>query len=482
MEEYKDDDKYSNDKDRIGSATVTENGKCPELPVETDPILVILEPENLWEKLQEADSSGNGENILDVLKHMRNVWSVKRPRIKFFVESGCMEKLLQFSAQDTFADVQAAALSLIIMLIQDKDFLYAFIENEEALSLFCSLLSVENEISFNYDVQVMEIIFDNKDGREKINALGLVNGMLEICDRAAENIEDPESIATFEAFTKIISKILVNQSEFSAETIKTIATIFVKCYSHPFTHLIYMTYPLVRSIFDRFTHPWEILVETGFLDIFCQIIPSLNRSDQGIMLQILLYLTAQDDEDGQALILERINTQTILGFLISFDRSTCLTDETFKTAGKVLSNMMRYDAHAVNAVMKESSVDFLNFVFDEGTADVKRIFGFAILHLLCASQKEDAMALFTTDLVIKAFKSLETAKRDELYEFLIGIAGCFCKIFGPGCNYSFCGEKYKTFYDDVSEFLDDVIEQNGDNEKILLVAESLELDYFSSDE
>ena len=492
MEEYKEDIESSNQKERLESVNITE---ADDPPVEEPPKPSLP----ITEMLKKAKSIyGDSEKVLelaDILNQLNLQWSIYHPSLVFLRNNAIFPFLLDLTKVDEFPVLQESSLALLEFLLKlGNTFIDDFVSIKDSVMTIFSILSREAMPEIQCDVLgILYLLFDEngqKQAKKILEEHNFTGQFLEYTRNIAEMIEniDSENENELHQFQNIMNKALqfillfLDDPEFEfSKVYDFIIPIFVSAYSHPFNELVIATLPLLDSIFqltknERDLNPWEILESTTLLDIICTRIQNLDSSLQDAMLQCLMYLTAQPEDDGHALILERVTLNDLFDFLMDFDKEKSVYDERFKSGCKIVANLMTFEPDALDIILSDEIHQFFVSIFEEGTSNVKQSLAFGLFALLDNLTGTDVIRLFSTDLVLNAFLSIETAQGDELYIFLSNLSRCFCHLFMVASEVQITSDYYQEFIKECSKFLHSL--DTSDNSKLSLLVDSLISDYF----
>ena len=502
MDEYKEqNDDDSGLENRIDNAEYNKND-APDPPVEIPDKINFIPPyETLIQQISDLfEKQRDSPELLQKIQDFSICMKTKSiPGPSFYTKYNVFPLLLTISSQTDFDELQQMGLTLIDeILSKNADNVIEFVHVEGSVESILSLM--ESECTCDFLCTVIEILYfifkEKPEGREILNSLSFVPVFIEFLNNIASSFEQiPKneiSIDNLTEYQKIIKQslsildiIIDNISDYGEEHFVNLINIFVQSYHNPFYDLIVFTLPLIRKIFDFFKDdaekgPWDIMISSGLLDICCTSVPDLPPLFQDPMLQSLMYLTSLNDEDGHALLLEKVNLSNIYSYLMSFDTSSGIFEERFKSACKIASNMLRFQPDALEIVLSDDIHNFYNFVFDQGTSDIKRNLGFGIFAMLDNLSGSDILQLFNTDLILKSFVSLETAQGDDLYAFLLNLSRSLYHIFGSHSDFLITSQYFQEFKEECIGFLHGL--EDSDDSKLSLLATSILSDYFPEDD
>ena len=493
--EYKEsNDELTEQSNRIDEAKLDADDPPVEMP---EPISYIPPYDKIINRIIYLfDNDRNSPELLQLLQEFSI--SLKIPDFpveKIISKYDIFQLLLSISSQSQYDILQQMGLTLINQILSQNDkYVILFVNIEGSVEALLSLL--QSECTSDFFCTIIEILFyifkEKTVGRKQLDSLSFVPYFLEICENISESIQEvPLQDIVIDKLTdqqKIIKQslsifdiVLQNINDYSEEDLMKLIHIFIVSYRNPFNDLIIFTLPLLRQIFAYYKKnpekgPWDVLNDSGLLEICCTMFQDLPPIFQDTMLQLLIYLTSFNDEDGHALILSRINLSTIFNYLMSFDPENGFFEERFKSASKVASNILRFQPDALKVVLSEEIHGFYNTIFDQGTADVKRILGFGIFAMLDNLSGSEILELFDSDIVLNAFISLETATGEDLYTLLLNLSRSLYHIFGVRPDIINTNENYQQFKDECVQFLQSL--EESDDSKTSLLASSMLSDYF----
>ena len=276
-------------------------------------------PDHIWNNFLKVIETDDKYNIIKSLDDINDRWTKEFPTTQFLQQNKVFQTLIHLSSRLLENNIQKHALQLLETILSQSDYnIETFVEIDGLTEFLISLISSHNENIICKSINLLILLIKNENGRKKLSYLNFLDTIINLCNTALDKIDDAqenekkETLNLISHFLPFFEAIFENITEFSREIFFEIVHIYVNSYNNPFRSLIQSTSFLIKQIFSHFQEmdgedPWTLLKDTELLDICCTIVPTLDKSLQAPMLDVLLQLTETTQEDAQFLILERVD-------------------------------------------------------------------------------------------------------------------------------------------------------------------------------